>query len=330
MSTQVKKDFCYIMQSKKHILIPGGAGFIGINLTKKLLGDGHKVTVWDNQYTSGESSVEFLESDRSENKNLAYENVDIRYEKSIECDIIINLACPASPVHYQKDPVYTWETSVLGIRNLLNLAETNKAMLLHASTSEIYGDPFIHPQVESYWGNVNPIGIRSCYDEGKRAAETLAMDYKRTRNVDTRLFRIFNTYGPYMQPDDGRVISNFCMQIINGETLTVYGDGKQTRSFCYVSDLVDGIIRLMELGDAPDGPINLGNQDEFTLLELIDLLGEVTGNKIDIKHMPLPMDDPLRRKPDISKATQVLGWKPEVPLKEGIVKTMEYFRSITV
>ena len=317
------------MENNKHILITGGAGFIGMNLTNKLLEDGHTLTIWDNEYTSGKNNIETLKNYDLVNPKVTYEKVDVRYEKDIECDVIINLACPASPVHYQKDPIYTWETSVLGIRNLLNLAEKNKAVILHASTSEIYGDPLSHPQEESYWGNVNPIGIRSCYDEGKRAAETLAMDYKRFRNVDSRLFRIFNTYGPYMQPDDGRVISNFCMQIIKNEKLTVYGDGRQTRSFCYVTDLVDAITALMNLEKAPDGPINLGNQDEFTLMELIELLRKITGKKIETENLPLPQDDPVRRKPDISKAIEVLGWQPKVSLEEGIQKTMDYFKTVS-
>ncbi|MCS6971768.1 MAG: SDR family oxidoreductase [Leptospiraceae bacterium] len=314
--------------AQKHALVTGGAGFIGAHLVRALIARGFRVTVWDNLHTGRKKNLEGL------GDAVFFDNIDIRDSKaaSLETlkhgkpDVIFNLACPASPPHYQKDPIYTWETSVLGVRNLLFLAESCGAMLLHASTSEIYGDPQVHPQPESYWGNVNPIGVRSCYDEGKRAAETLCADYRRHKNLDVRIFRIFNTYGEFMHPDDGRVISNFCVAALTQKPLPVYGSGQQTRSFCYVSDLVEGILLLAQLPrELYDGPVNLGNPGEFTILELVKLLEKILGRTLAIEYHPLPADDPKMRRPDISRAKSLLGWQPQVMLEEGLRRTLEYF-----
>lgn len=308
----------------KHILVTGGLGFIGTNLVEHLLKNKFRVTVWDNFYTAPHGKLELFKT----NPLFAFENVDIREPASFQAEVIINLACPASPPHYQRDPIYTWETSVLGIRNLLKIAKDSKAMLLHASTSEVYGNPLEHPQKETYWGNVNPVGIRSCYDEGKRAAETLITDHRRMHGTDARMFRIFNTYGPHMLPDDGRVVSNFIVQAILKQPLTIYGTGNQTRSFCYVSDLVDGIMKLMEALANPETPVNLGNPHEFSLLELVKVIEEVRGEKLQVVHKELPQDDPEKRKPDISLAKKLLNWEPKIQLKEGIEQTVKYFESI--
>lgn len=309
--------------SKKRILVTGGAGFIGSHLCKRLLEDGNYVICLDNMFTGSVDNISSLAG----NDNFELVNWDVTDEFQAEVDQIFNLACPASPPHYQYDPVKTLKTSVLGIINMLELAKRNNATLLQASTSEIYGDPKIHPQVESYWGNVNPIGIRSCYDEGKRCAETLMSDYHRQYGVDTRIIRIFNTYGPNMSSDDGRVVSNFIMQALKNEDITVYGDGLQTRSFCYVSDLVDGMVKMMNNSQSFAGPVNLGNPSERTVLDLAELIIELTGSKSKIINKPLPQDDPIKRKPDISLANKILNWTPKVDIKDGLKATIEYFKT---
>ncbi len=308
----------------KRILVTGGAGFIGNHLCRRLLNEGNYVICLDNFFTGLKRHIE----DMLDNPNFELIEHDIIEPIDIEVNQIYNLACPASPPHYQYDPVKTMKTSVLGIINMLELAKKYKATLLHASTSEVYGNPLVHPQQESYWGNVNPIGIRSCYDEGKRAAETLMMDYHRQYGVDIRIIRIFNTYGPNMDPKDGRVVSNCIVQAINGEDITIYGDGSQTRSFCYVSDLVDGAIKMMNNDQGFIGPVNLGNPSERTVLNLAEIVLEMTGSKSKITYKDLPSDDPVKRKPDIKKAQEILGWKPEVDIKDGLKKTIEYFKSI--
>ena len=308
----------------KRILVTGGAGFIGNHLCRRLLNEGNYVICLDNFFTGLKRHIE----DMLDNPNFELIEHDIVEPVDIEVDQIYNLACPASPPHYQYDPVKTMKTSVLGIINMLELAKKYKATLLHASTSEVYGNPLVHPQQESYWGNVNPIGIRSCYDEGKRAAETLMMDYHRQYGVDIRIIRIFNTYGPNMDPKDGRVVSNCIVQAINGEDITIYGDGSQTRSFCYVSDLVAGAIKMMNNDKGFIGPVNLGNPSERTVLNLAEIVLEMTGSKSKITYKDLPSDDPVKRKPDITKAQEILGWKPEVDIKDGLAKTIEYFKSI--
>ena len=308
----------------KRILVTGGAGFIGNHLCRRLLNEGNYVICLDNFFTGLKRHIE----DMLDNPNFELVEHDIVEPVDIEVNQIYNLACPASPPHYQYDPVKTMKTSVLGIINMLELAKKYKATLLHASTSEVYGNPLVHPQQESYWGNVNPIGIRSCYDEGKRAAETLMMDYHRQYGVDIRIIRIFNTYGPNMDPKDGRVVSNCIVQAINGEDITIYGDGSQTRSFCYVSDLVDGAIKMMNNDKGFIGPVNLGNPSERTVLNLAEIVLEMTGSKSKITYKDLPSDDPVKRKPDIKKAQEILGWKPEVDIKDGLKKTIEYFKSI--
>ena len=305
----------------KRILVTGGAGFIGSHLCERLLREGNDVICLDNFFTGSKDNIRHLIGD----SHFELIRHDITKEYYAEVDQIYNLACPASPPHYQYNPIKTMKTSVLGIINMLGLAKRCKATILQASTSEVYGDPTVHPQVETYWGNVNPIGIRSCYDEGKRCAETLMMDYHRQNNVDTRIVRIFNTYGPNMDPADGRVVSNFIVQALKGEDITIYGDGSQTRSFCYVSDLVDGIIRMMNNSQQFIGPVNLGNPSERTILEFAELIIEMTNSKSKIVYKPLPSDDPVRRKPDISVAKKELGWEPKVDIKEGIQKTIEYF-----
>lgn len=304
------------------ILITGGAGFIGSHVTFRLLQENHEVVVWDNLYTGRKENL----TSCFDFKKFSFFEYDIRDPHEFHGEAIINLACPASPVHYQADPIYTWETSVFGAHRLLNIANQNQAVFLHASTSEVYGDPLEHPQTENYWGHVNPIGIRSCYDEGKRAAETLLMDARRFKNTDSRLFRIFNTYGPNMLPNDGRVISNFCVQAIQKKPLTIYGDGLQSRSFAYVSDLVEGIVKILF---APAGkittPINLGNPNEFTMLELIEVLENISNAKLEKQFLPLPTDDPKQRQPDISLAKQLLNWQPQVELTQGLQKTYDSF-----
>ena len=306
------------------ILVTGGAGFIGNHLCRRLLKENNYVICLDNFFTGLKTHIE----DMLDNPNFELIEHDIVNPIDMEVNQIYNLACPASPPHYQYDPVKTMKTSVLGIINMLELAKKYNATLLQASTSEVYGNPHVHPQKETYWGNVNPIGIRSCYDEGKRAAETLMMDYHRQYGVDIRIIRIFNTYGPNMDPNDGRVVSNCIVQAINGDDITIYGDGTQTRSFCYVDDLVDGAIRMMNNSSNFIGPVNLGNPSERTVLNLAEIILEMTGSKSQIVYKDLPSDDPVKRKPDITTAKEILGWEPKVDIKDGLEKTIEYFRSI--
>lgn len=304
------------------ILITGGAGFIGSHLCRRLIGEGHSVICLDNLFTGSKENVQdLLGCNRFE---LIIQ--DVTQPITLEhIDQIYNLACPASPIHYQYNPVKTIETNVIGAINVLNLARKTGARVLQASTSEVYGDPQVHPQQEEYWGNVNPIGIRSCYDEGKRAAETLFFDYHRQHGVDIKVVRIFNTYGPNMQKDDGRVVSNFIVQAIEGKDITIYGDGSQTRSFCYVSDLVEGIYRLMNSDESITGPVNIGNPAEFTVKQLAEMIIEMTKSKSRIVYKPLPEDDPRKRKPDITLANYKLGWSPVVEIHEGLEKTIKYF-----
>ena len=304
------------------ILVTGGAGFIGSHLCERLLSDGGEVVCLDNFFTGRKENILHL----LDNKRFELIRHDVIEPILLEVDQIYNLACPASPVHYQYNPVKTVKTSVMGTINMLGLAKRVNARILQASTSEVYGDPLVHPQTEDYFGNVNPIGPRSCYDEGKRVAETLMMDYHRQNRVDTRIVRIFNTYGERMLENDGRVVSNFIVQALRGEELTMYGDGTQSRSFCYVSDLVDGIIRLMNAeADDIHLPVNLGNPSEFTMNELAEEVSKTTGKKIDIKHLPLPQDDPKQRQPDIGRAKALLGWEPTISLAEGLKRTVKYF-----
>jgi len=310
----------------KKILVTGGAGFLGSHLCDRLVEQGHHVLCVDNYFTGSKANIAHL----LDHKNFEVMRQDVCFPLYVEVDEIYNLACPASPFFYQWDPIQTMKTSVLGSYNLLGLAKRTGARILQASTSECYGDPTVHPQPEEYWGNVNPIGIRSCYDEGKRAAETLFMDYWRVHDVDVRIVRIFNTYGPRMNKNDGRVVSNFIVQALRGENITMYGSGQQTRSFCYVDDLIDGMMRYMAL-DADvsvPGPINLGNPGEFTMMELAQKVIELTGSASQIVQQPLPLDDPKQRRPDITKASSKLGWTPTIPLEEGLVKTIDYFRNI--
>ena len=306
------------------ILLTGAAGFLGSHLLKKLLNLDHKLIGIDDLSSGYIENIKNLES----NPNFTFVRHDIRKPINVEVDAILNFACPASPVAYQKDPVRTIETNFLGMINLLHLAKETGAMVIQASTSEIYGDPKESPQQEEYWGNVNPIGIRSCYDEGKRAAETLCFDYKRQYDLDTRVLRIFNTYGPNMSQNDGRVVSNFIVQALKNDPITIYGTGDQSRSFCYVSDLVDGIYKLLTLATPIQTPINLGNPNEFTVSELAKSIIEITGSKSEIIYKQLPQDDPKQRKPDISKAKKLLGWQPEIQLQEGLEKTVHYFKSV--
>jgi len=306
------------------ILVTGGAGFLGSHLSDRLLSEGHEVIAVDNFFTGNKRNVWHL----SDNKNFELIRHDVTFPLYLEVDAIYNLASPGSPIHYQRDPVQTTKTSVLGAINMLGLAKRLGVKIFQASTSEVYGDPEVHPQPESYWGRVNPIGPRACYDEGKRAAETLFFDYHRQHGMPIRVARIFNTYGPRMAPDDGRVVSNFVLQALRGEPLTIYGDGSQTRSFCYVSDLVDGFVRLMDNDKDLVGPVNLGNPGEFTMKELADAVIDVTGSKSTIEHKPLPQDDPKQRQPDISLAKKELGWEPTIQLREGLEKTVEYFRGV--
>jgi UDP-glucuronate decarboxylase len=308
----------------KRILITGGAGFLGSHLCEHLLAQGHDIICLDNFFTGSKNNILHLLS----NPHFELIRHDIINPIFLEVEEIYNLACPASPVHYQYNPIKTIKTNVMGAINTLGLAKRVRATILQASTSEVYGDPEVHPQKEDYWGRVNPIGIRSCYDEGKRAAECLMMDYHRQNHVNIKIVRIFNTYGPRMAPDDGRVVSNFIVQALRGEDITVFGDGSQTRSFCYVDDMIDGLIRMMGTPKGFLGPVNLGNPAEFTILELAEILIRMTGSPSKIVFKPLPQDDPTQRKPDITLAQKKLGWQPHVPLKEGLAKTIEYFRGV--
>jgi UDP-glucuronate decarboxylase len=306
------------------ILLTGAAGFLGSHISKKLIDNNHEVIGLDDLSTGSIKNIEQLIN----HPKYSFIEHDVRIPYQAKVDAILNFACPASPVNYQKDPVRTIETNFLGMINLLHLANETGARIIQASTSEIYGDPTQSPQKEIYWGNVNPIGIRSCYDEGKRAAETLCFDYRRQHNLDTRVIRIFNTYGPNMAIGDGRVVSNFIVQALRNEPINIYGDGKQTRSFCYVSDLVEGIYKLLQLDKNPETPINLGNPNEFTILELAKVVIEITNSKSQIVNNPLPLDDPKQRCPDISLAKSTLNWKPTIELREGIEKTAAYFKQI--
>lgn len=307
--------------SRYRILVTGGAGFLGSHLCERLVKEGHDVICLDNYFTGSKKNIEHLMDFR----NFELMRHDITFPVFLEIDQIYNLACPASPIHYQYNAVKTIKTSVMGAINVLGLAKRVKARVLQASTSEVYGDPTVHPQVESYWGNVNPIGLRSCYDEGKRVAETLFFDYHRMNNVDIRVMRIFNTYGPRMNPDDGRVVSNFIVQALKSKDITIYGDGNQTRSFCYVDDLIEGMVRFMNC-DGFLGPVNIGNPSEFTIRELAEKVIHLTGSKAQIIKCQLPSDDPRQRQPDISLAKEKLGWEPAIPLDEGLEKTIDYFR----
>ena len=308
----------------KRILITGGAGFVGSHLSRRLLKEGNEVICLDNYYTGSKNNIQDLIS----NPNFELVRHDVCEPYFAEVDEIYNLACPASPVHYQHNPIRTIKTSFLGAINMLGLAKRVNAKILQASTSEVYGDPHVHPQIEEYWGNVNPTGIRSCYDEGKRCAETLFMDYYRQHGVRVKIIRIFNTYGPSMNPEDGRVVSNFIMQALRGENITIYGEGNQTRSFQFVDDLVDGIIRMMNSSDSFTGPVNLGNPDEFTMIELASKVLEITNSTSQIIHLPLPQDDPKQRKPDISLAKEKLnGWEPKINLSEGLEKSISFFKN---
>jgi UDP-glucuronate decarboxylase len=309
---------------RKRVLVTGGSGFLGSHLCERLLASGDEVLCVDNFFTGRRQNVEHLIG----HKCFDLLNHDVTFPLYVQVDEIYNLACPASPVHYQHDPVQTTKTSVHGAINMLGLAKRLKAKIFQASTSEVYGDPHIHPQVEEYWGNVNPIGIRSCYDEGKRCAETLFFDYHRQYGLEIKVARIFNTYGPRMHPNDGRVVSNFIVQALNGQDLTVYGEGNQTRSFCYVDDLVSGFIALMDTDKSVTGPINLGNPNEFTIRELAEQVLNLTKSGGKLAFNPLPSDDPTRRKPDISKAKEFLNWEPKVPLAQGLPKTIEYFKNL--
>jgi UDP-glucuronate decarboxylase len=303
------------------ILVTGGAGFLGSHLSDRLINEGHEILCLDNFFTGRKQNISHL----LQNSKFELIRHDVTEPFRVEVDQIYNLACPASPPHYQYNPIKTTKTSVMGAINSLGLAKRVRARVFLASTSEVYGDPTVHPQSESYWGNVNPIGRRSCYDEGKRCAETLFFDYHRENGVAIRVVRIFNTYGPRMLADDGRVVSNFIVQALKGENLTVYGDGSQTRSFCYVDDLIDGFVRLMNQ-EKTVGPVNIGNPGEFTMLELAELVLKKVGGKSKITNLPLPADDPKQRRPDITLAKEVLGWEPKVPLEEGLNRTIEYFR----
>lgn len=308
----------------KKILVTGGAGFLGSHLCERLLKDGNEVICLDNYFTGSKRNIVHLMN------NPYFEVIrhDITEPFYIVVDQIYNLACPASPIHYQYDPIQTINTSVMGAVNMLELAHRIKAKILQASTSEVYGDPFVHPQPEEYWGNVNPIGVRSCYDEGKRCAETLFFDYHRQNNVNIKVVRIFNTYGPHMHPNDGRVISNFIVQALQGKDITIYGTGEQTRSFCYCDDLIEGFVRMMNTDDSVTGPVNLGNPKEFTIKNLAELVVEMTGSKSKIVYQAAALDDPKQRKPVIDKAKSLLDWEPTIQLREGLEKTIEYFRGI--
>ena len=307
----------------KQILVTGGAGFLGSHLCERLLNDGNSVICVDNYFTGSKRNIEHL----LDNKNFEVIRQDVCFPLYLEVDQIYNLACPASPYYYQLDPIQTMKTSVLGAYNLLGLAKRTGAKILQASTSEVYGDPHVHPQTEDYWGNVNPIGIRSCYDEGKRAAETLFMDYNRAHGVKSKIVRIFNTYGPRMAEHDGRVVSNFIVQALRNEDITIYGTGTQTRSFCYVDDLINGFVKFMNLDSDVTGPINMGNPGEFTMLELATTIIAMTNSSSKITFMPLPQDDPKQRKPNITLANDLLNWNPTISLTHGLARTIEYFET---
>lgn len=307
---------------KKKILVTGGAGFVGSHLCEYLLKYGHEVICLDNYFTGSKQNIEHLLA----NPYFELIRQDVTIPYFIEVDEIYNLACPASPIHYQYNPIKTIKTSVMGAINMLGLAKRIRAKVLQASTSEVYGDPDVHPQTEEYWGHVNPIGPRSCYDEGKRCAESLFVNYHNQNNVRIKIIRIFNTYGPRMHPNDGRVVSNFIVQALKNDDITIYGDGTQTRSFCYVDDLVKGMVAMMNTGDEITGPINIGNPGEFTMLQLAEQVIRLTGSKSKIRHEPLPADDPMQRQPDISKAKKILNWQPEIQLEEGLKRTIEYFK----
>jgi UDP-glucuronate decarboxylase len=312
------------MHLEDRILVTGGAGFLGSHLCELLLARGAHVICVDNFYTGTHSNIAHLR----DNPRFELIRHDVCFPLYVEVDEVYNLACPASPIHYQRDPVQTTKTSVTGAINMLGLAKRVGAKIFQASTSEVYGDPTVHPQPEGYWGNVNPIGIRSCYDEGKRCAETLFFDYRRQHDVEIKVARIFNTYGPRMHPNDGRVVSSFIVQALRGEDITMFGDGQQTRSFCYVSDLIDGFVRLMATPADVVGPMNIGNPSEFTMLQLAQQVIELTGSRSQTKHLPLPEDDPRQRQPDITQARQKLDWQPKVELREGLMKTIEYFDTL--
>ena len=308
---------------RTRVLVTGGAGFIGSHLCERLLDEGYEVICMDNLFTGQKDNIRHLMT----NPYFEFIRKDVTEDIYVECDQIYNLACPASPIHYQYDPIKTIKTSFIGSLHVLGLAKRCNARVLQASTSEVYGDPEVHPQPESYWGHVNPDGIRSCYDEGKRAAETLFFDYHRQHGVDIKVIRIFNTYGPNMRGDDGRVVSNFIVQALKGEDITIYGDGSQTRSFCYVDDLVEAMIRMMNSREGFTGPVNLGNPGEFSMLELAEKVIDLTGSNSKIIYLPLPQDDPTQRKPVIDLAKKELGWEPTIPLDEGLKRTIEYFRN---
>ncbi len=309
---------------RKKILVTGGAGFLGSHLCERLLLEGHEVACLDNYFTGQKQNVVHL----LDNPYFELIRHDVTMPFFIEVDEIYNLACPASPIHYQYNAIKTVKTSVMGAINMLGLAKRIKAKILQASTSEVYGDPEVHPQPEAYWGHVNPVGVRSCYDEGKRVAETLFINYHKQNNVRIKIMRIFNTYGPRMHPNDGRVVSNFILQALRGEDITVYGDGSQSRSFCYVDDLIDGMIRMMNSREAFTGPVNIGNPNEFTIMDLAEKVIRLTGSASKIVHQALPADDPAQRQPDITLARKELGWEPKIMLEEGLGRTIEYFRSI--
>lgn len=312
------------VSNRKRVLVTGGAGFLGTHLCERLLAEGCDVICLDNFYSGTKDNITHLLGQ----PHFELMRHDVTFPLYVEIDEIFNLACPASPIHYQRDPVQTTKTSVHGAINMLGLAKRTKARILQASTSEVYGDPEIHPQPESYWGRVNPLGIRSCYDEGKRCAETLFFDYRRQYNLDIKVARIFNTYGPRMHPNDGRVVSNFIVQALRGDDITIYGDGSQTRSFCYVDDLIDGLMRLMQSPAGVTGPVNIGNPAEFTILELAETVLRLVGGSSRLIRMPLPQDDPRQRRPDISLAKQVLDWEPRVQIEDGLFRTIKYFREI--
>jgi len=312
------------MHLSKRILVTGGAGFLGSHLCARLLNEGHDVICVDNFFTGTKKNVLSLLN----NPHFEVMRHDVTFPLYVEVDEIYNLACPASPIHYQHDPVQTTKTSVHGAINMLGLAKRVKAKIFQASTSEVYGDPQVHPQQESYWGHVNPIGFRSCYDEGKRCAETLFFDYRRQHNLRIKVARIFNTYGPHMHPNDGRVVSNFIIQALQNETITIYGDGSQSRSFCYVDDLIEAFVRLMETADDFTGPVNMGNPNEFSIKELAEKIIDLTGSKSEFINKPLPEDDPTQRKPDITLAREKLGWEPKIELEEGLNNTIEYFEQL--
>ncbi|MEI3037532.1 MAG: UDP-glucuronic acid decarboxylase family protein [Victivallales bacterium] len=309
---------------RKNILVTGGGGFLGSHLCERLLNDGHNVICADNFFTGCKRNIEPL----LDNHRFEVLRHDVTFPLYVEVDEIYNLACPASPIHYQRDPVQTVKTCVHGAINMLGLAKRIGAKILQASTSEVYGDPQIHPQIEEYWGNVNPIGERACYDEGKRAAETLFMSYYRQCRLRIKIVRIFNTYGPNMHPNDGRVVSNFILQALRNEPITIYGDGTQTRSFCYCKDLIDAMVRIMNTNDTVTGPVNIGNPGEFTMLQLAELVKKLTGSRSEIVFKPLPSDDPRQRRPDISKAKDLLDWTPSTPLEEGLKLTISYFDTL--